>query len=174
MGSEIKLSSELGKGSNFHFELHLPQVEEEEIASQVSSPLPAPVSPYALEGIQILLAEDNLVNQKVALRFLKKWGIITSVANHGAEAIEMLQRQKFDLILMDMRMPVMDGLEATRHIRQMEDRAIAQIPIIALTASALQEEIREMDAAGVDGLVLKPFDPALLQQAISRLIPVKI
>jgi CheY-like chemotaxis protein len=118
--------------------------------------------PFALPDqvapLRILLAEDNLVNQKVVLRMLEKFGCSADVASNGLEALEALHRQPYDLVLMDMHMPEMDGLEATKQIR----RSLAserQPRIVALTAAALREDQEACLAAGMDAFLTKPVRP---------------
>lgn len=116
--------------------------------------------------ISILIAEDNLVNQKVARRMLKKMGYTTEVVANGQEALEILQRRKFDLIFMDMRMPVMDGLEATRRIRQ--KFSSDELKIIAMTANAMKGDREECINAGMDDYVTKPVKLELIRESILR------
>lgn len=121
--------------------------------------------------LKILLAEDNLVNQKLMLRLLGKWGHEVTLANNGREALEQVERDTFDLILMDMQMPVMGGLEATRLIRERQsaDTTSARTPIHALTAAALPEERAAALASGVDGYLTKPLDRVELLDLLERL-----
>jgi two-component system sensor histidine kinase/response regulator len=107
-------------------------------------------------GVRILLAEDNLVNQRVAVRILEKHGYDVVVAGNGHEALAVLERENFDLILMDLQMPGMGGLEATAAIRKMEKATGAHVPIIAMTASAMQGDERRCLQAGMDDYVSKP------------------
>jgi signal transduction histidine kinase/CheY-like chemotaxis protein len=114
----------------------------------------------------VLLAEDGLANQKLAIGLLKHWGHQVRVANNGREAVELWQAQAFDLILMDLRMPEMDGLQATRRIRQFEQETGGHIPIIAMTAHALKGDREICLAAGMDGYVAKPVRRQELYDAI--------
>src|ERR1035438_3143993 len=117
--------------------------------------------------LQILLAEDNLVNQKVALRLLQKMGPSVTVAATGCEVLAALQKQSFDLILMDVQMPDMDGMEATAAIREKE-RGGEHIPIIGLTAGAMSGDRELCLAAGMDGYVSKPVSVQELVSEIGR------
>ena len=119
-------------------------------------------------GVRILLAEDNLVNQKVATGILKKYGYEVDVANNGAEAIRMAKEKSYNLILMDCQMPEMDGFEATRHIRREEENAGdgKRMAIIALTASAMIGDRENCIRAGMDSHVAKPINPGELVQTI--------
>lgn len=119
-----------------------------------------------MPDISILIAEDNLVNQKVARRMLKKMGYNAEVVANGQEALEIVQRRKFDLIFMDMRMPVMDGLEATRRIRK--KFSTDQLKIIAMTANAMKGDREECINAGMDDYVTKPVKLELIRESILR------
>lgn len=118
-------------------------------------------------GLKILLAEDNLVNQRVASELLHRWGHQVQVADNGLEAIRALERESFDLILMDLQMPRMDGLEATRRIRQSESETGRHIPVVAMTAHAMRSDKDRCLAAGMDDYLTKPIDPDLLGQVIA-------
>jgi CheY-like chemotaxis protein len=113
-------------------------------------------------------AEDNRVNQTVALRLLKKAGHTVELANNGAEAIAWLERAKFDCILMDVQMPGIDGLAATRLIRASGNR----IPIVALTANAMLGDRDACLAAGMDGYIVKPFEMVAIESELRACVPV--
>jgi two-component system sensor histidine kinase/response regulator len=115
----------------------------------------------------VLLVEDNIVNQKVAVRFLERLGCGVKVAHHGASAVECCATESFDLILMDLQMPVMDGFAATRHIRQQE-AGKRRTPILALTANALAGQLEQCLAADMDGLITKPLQDARLREALTQ------
>jgi CheY-like chemotaxis protein len=117
-------------------------------------------------GLNILLAEDNRVNQMVAKRLLEKRGHMVLVANNGLEAVSMLGQGRFDLVLMDIQMPEMDGITATTCIREMESAKGCHIPIIAMTAHAMKGDRERYLAAGMDGYVSKPFKGPELAEAI--------
>jgi CheY-like chemotaxis protein len=122
------------------------------------------------EGLQILLAEDNLVNQKLALRLLEKRGHRVTVAGTGKAALLELESGAFDVILMDVQMPEMDGFEATAEIRRRELATGSHQPIIAMTAHALKGDEERCIAAGMDGYVAKPIRPTELYAAIDRVV----
>jgi CheY-like chemotaxis protein/HPt (histidine-containing phosphotransfer) domain-containing protein len=120
--------------------------------------------------LRILLAEDNMVNQKVALRMLERMGYRADVAANGFEVIEALERQQYDVVLMDVQMPEMDGLEATRHIRR--DRPAHDQPyIIALTAHALSGDRERLLAQGMDDYISKPVRAEQLVRALEMAVP---
>jgi PAS domain S-box-containing protein len=122
--------------------------------------------PAQLQGVRVLLVEDNVINQELALELLRDAGMVVSVAVHGAEAISMLERHEFDLVLMDCQMPVLDGYEATREIRKRPEWA--RLPIIALTANAMASDQRKAIASGMNDHIAKPIDVAAMFQTISR------
>ncbi len=117
--------------------------------------------------LNVLLVEDNVVNQKLAVTLLKRWGHRVTVAENGAVALEQWSSQKFDVILMDMMMPVMDGLEATRRIRDLETDS--HIPIVAMTANAMESDRKRCMAAGMDDYLAKPIKAQELQLLLQRI-----
>jgi PAS domain S-box-containing protein len=116
----------------------------------------------------VLLTEDNLVNQKVAARFLERLGCTVQIAGDGAQAVQACQREHFDLILMDLQMPVMDGLTATRQIRALPAYVAQPTPIVALTANAMVGQSESCSSAGMNGFLTKPIDAAKLQEVLER------
>ncbi|HET9182472.1 MAG TPA: response regulator [Candidatus Angelobacter sp.] len=117
---------------------------------------------------RVLLVEDNLVNRKVALAMLQRGGHSVAVAENGKEAVRLARAERFDLILMDIQMPEMDGLEATRVIRQHEAATGLHVPIIAMTAHALKSDNERFLGAGMDGYIAKPFQQEALLEALAR------
>jgi CheY-like chemotaxis protein len=172
MGGRISVESELGRGSRFclfvRMEALAPTIESDTIAVPESSSseeaLPREVT--ARRELHILLAEDNRVNQAVASRILAKLGHSLVIANNGLEAIEQLKQQAFDLVLMDVQMPEMDGILATKVIREHEKSTHDHIPIIAMTAHAMTGDRDRCLAAGMDGFVSKPITPEEVDAAI--------
>lgn len=169
MGGEISVQSSIGEGSTFMFSA----VFEDAVVDNAES-----VDKTASEGkndlflrdkFHFLLVEDNDLNQLVAMERLKQMGITCDIANNGLEAVEMVQKGLYDAILMDIQMPVMDGLEATRHIRKLEGRK--NIPIIALSAAVSQKDQNAAIEAGADDFVSKPIDSLLLNNALIKLLP---
>jgi two-component system, sensor histidine kinase and response regulator len=121
-------------------------------------------------GLRILRAEDNTVNQRLISRILEKMGHTVVVANDGAAALQILSQQQFDLVAMDMQMPVMDGLEATQKIRLNELGTACHIPIIAITANAFDDDRRKCFEAGMDGYVVKPVSPKAIGDEVTRVM----
>ena len=117
---------------------------------------------------KILVVEDDEVNLMIAEHILNKEGFSVITVENGEEAIEIVKTQQFGMILMDIEMPIMDGLEATQAIRKMEHGR--RIPIIALTAHAIPEKIQEIRSAGMDDYIAKPFDPKKLKVIINKYI----
>jgi len=123
-----------------------------------------------IHGARVLLVEDNVINQQVAAEFLAKAGMKVTVANNGIEAVDCVKGQPYDLVLMDVQMPEMDGLQATRLIRTLPQGQ--DLPIVAMTASALSQDRQDCLAAGMDGHVAKPIDPReLVETLLSRIAP---
>ncbi|RZM77901.1 PAS domain S-box protein [Leptolyngbya iicbica] len=127
-------------------------------------------SPGALAQVRVLLVEDHEINQELALEFLTQAGAIATVVDHGRAAIEALQQAPFDVVLMDCQMPVMDGYEATRHIRALPG-AVSQVPIIAMTANAMQGDRQKCLAIGMNDYLAKPIVKAEMYAAIQRWVP---
>jgi two-component system, sensor histidine kinase len=124
------------------------------------------VLPLQLRPLQVLLAEDNPTNRLVATRLLESQGHSVICAENGHIALAILAQQAVDVVLMDMQMPEMDGLEATRRIRVTEQRTPTRVPIIALTANAMAEDRQLCLDAGMDDFLAKPIRPELLKQAL--------
>ncbi len=159
MGGRIWVESEEGVGSTFHFtsRVGLPRAVDPasltNMIAAVSNPRPRPD-----RSLRILLAEDNLVNQKLAVRLLERRGHSAILAGTGREAVDAFMRGQFDLVLMDVQMPDMDGLEATEEIRTYENKTGTRTPIVALTAHALKGDRERCLAAGMDGYINKPIE----------------
>ena len=123
-----------------------------------------------LQPLRILLVEDNVINQKVASLMLKKKGHVVVTVNNGREAIETLADQDFDAVLMDVQMPEMDGLQATAAIRAGEEGTDRHLPILAVTAHAMQGDREHCLGAGMDGYLSKPIQSAQLLQALADVL----
>lgn len=165
MDSDIYVESVVGQGSKFYFTLTLPEGEESENLEQDIAEL----TPILEEGhVKILLVEDNPVNQVVATEFLEEWNLEVTVAQHGEEALELIVNKDFNLVLMDLQMPVMNGYEATKAIRAMDDPYFQNLPIIALTASAMIDMKDKVMAYGMTDFLSKPFQPEKLRQIIGK------
>jgi two-component system, sensor histidine kinase and response regulator len=158
MGGEVGVESVQGKGCTFWACINVGIAVIDGPIELIGLDAEPAVLPSGFEGRRILLAEDNLLNQQIAQELLEEFGLYICVANNGREAIEILQREVFDCVLMDVRMPEMDGIEATRHIRA--DKQFGAMPIIAMTANARAEDREECLQAGMNDFISKPVDPA--------------
>lgn len=141
-------------------------------ATSAAHRLEVPITEHTLpefrRKLNILLAEDNPVNQKVAIHLLQKKGHRVTVAENGRQALEILEKEKFDLVLMDVQMPEMDGFEATRQIRQREQSSGEHLPVVAMTAHAMKGDREKCLEAGMDDYVAKPLYPEELYRVIER------
>jgi signal transduction histidine kinase/ActR/RegA family two-component response regulator len=178
MGGEIGLKSMPGEGTTITFDAHFDMSPASQTAPAISSaedlqrmPIlsvtPAAAGMSAAElSLKILLAEDNLVNQKVAMGMLGRMGHTITLARNGVEALEQWRQSDFDLILMDVQMPEMNGLQATTQIRR-EEAAGTHVPIVAMTASAMREDRDRCLAAGMDDFISKPVSYQVIEQMIT-------
>jgi len=123
-----------------------------------------------MKSLRVLVAEDNTINQKLALAALKSLGHVGVVVNDGEKALRCLEQLKFDLVLMDVMMPILDGLGALVAIRERERQGHPHMPVIMATAHDLPGDRERFTAAGADGYVAKPIDPTQLQAEFSRLL----
>jgi CheY-like chemotaxis protein len=156
MGGNLQVTSEKGKGSRFFFTL---EFDTTDIAILREMNRKIFLDPEALRGKTILVAEDNELNQFIAKRILENWNIQVDIASNGKNAIEKVKVKKYDLILMDMQMPVIDGLMATKIIRT---ELNVSTPVIALTAYATKDAIDKAMQAGMNGYLTKPFETETL------------
>jgi len=166
-GGEITVASKVNQGSSFcftlNFEIGNPNWKGQVIQKTEGIPVDANLS-----HIKILLIDDNIINQRVAVYELKKWKANVDVVNNAKQAFEKLQENEYTIVLMDISMPVMDGFEATRYIRSQFKSPINNVPIIAMTASALIGEKEKCYGVGMNDYISKPFDPVLLYTKIIK------
>ena len=168
-GLQMDVKSKMGVGSEFSFMMEFP-VSTEMIAEKAMAPLPkAGRQGDALSRVRVLIAEDNIVNVMLMKKLLSKWDITPTIAENGVQAVELMQYGNFDIILMDLQMPVMNGFDATIEIRKMADPKKSNIPIIALTASSLFDIKEKVQEAGMNDYVSKPFKPNELLEKIQTL-----
>ncbi|MEO8597063.1 MAG: PAS domain S-box protein [Candidatus Solibacter sp.] len=166
MGGELSVESREGAGSTFGFAVRCGRAGAAEAG--VASTLPATLPEARKRSGRILVVEDNPTNQKLAMAQLRRLGHLPVAVSNGAEAIEAIGKDQYDLVLMDCQMPVMDGLEATRHIRATQQR---QVPIVAVTASAMASDRERCLNGGMNDYLAKPVDLKRLAEMLDRWLP---
>jgi signal transduction histidine kinase len=169
MGGEIGLESEEGKGATFHFNvaLGLPETNADNAEKKAKKE----DSTFHFTKLKILLAEDNVINQKVAILNLQKLGHEVLVVSDGLQALEIYKKEMPDLVFMDVKMPIMDGTEATIKIREFEkdNKILKKVPVVAMTANSQKSDKIEYIAAGMDDYLSKPFNINDLEQLFERI-----
>jgi CheY-like chemotaxis protein len=167
MDGSIEVESVPGRGSAFSFAIKMEAADREEPAvvpqtqqepQAQSEQQNVPESDEATLEAEVLLVEDNLINQEIALELLRQKGAIVDVASNGEEAVDAVKKKRYDLIFMDVQMPVMDGLEATERSRALPSCGADVLPVLAMTAHAMQEDYDKSIAAGMNGHITKPID----------------
>jgi PAS domain S-box-containing protein len=160
MGGEVGVESVEGEGSTFWIEMLAPEIAASPAVETDEAP--------CLEGLTVLVVEDNPTNRLIATKMLENLGAAVETAENGALGVKAVKRTDFDLVFMDVQMPVMDGLDATLAIRALPAPA-SQVPIIAMTANAMAHQVREYLRVGMNGAVSKPLSPAAIVREIARL-----
>jgi len=163
-GSRIVVDSELGRGTTFSFALRLGK------AAAAGAPAEEPADPQTLRGLKVLVADDNEVNVYVLSGLLRKWGAVLDVVGTGRQAVERVQERDYDLVLMDLHMPELDGYVATRQIRALPDEKFTRLPIFAVSASTRMGHQHELETAGFTEFVGKPISPDILFAKIGRYV----
>ncbi|MEA2560088.1 MAG: hypothetical protein QOH06_1592 [Acidobacteriota bacterium] len=166
-GGRITVESELGRGSTFTFGLRLRVPPE---TSEPGDEAEASADDQPLKGLKVLIADDNEINVLVLTAFLQDWGIEVDVATTGKQAVEQVQERDYDLVLMALRMPDLDGYAATRTIRSLPDPKFLHLPIFAVSASTRMGNQHELDTAGFTAFVGKPVSPEILSGKIARYV----
>lgn len=162
-GSKIEVRSTIGKGSVFFFSMRF-KISSKQLIDQAKADLPKIQS---LKGTRILIAEDNHINVILAKQFFKQWDVDCDVAENGLLAFELVQTNDYDVVLMDLQMPEMDGYETTAKIRKLDGAKFANLPIIALTASAMLDVKDKAFEVGMNDYLSKPFNPNELYSKIA-------
>lgn len=163
-GGAIGVRSEVGKGTTFHFHLSFPIADEKEIQDELN-----PDEDISISHLRILAAEDNMINQMVIKKLFADWNTHLECANNGRIALEKLQSAEYDLVLMDIQMPEMDGHTACQKIRNELPEQLKNIPVIAMTAHATSQEKQKCYDAGMNDYISKPFNPNELKKKILKL-----
>jgi signal transduction histidine kinase/CheY-like chemotaxis protein len=169
MGGEINLKSEPGIGSEFTFILPFGYKHinpQDTVVEKISLSTTADIRP----GIKILLAEDNKINRILVIKLFDKINALIEPAENGLEAVELYRHHRYDLIFMDMQMPIMDGITATQEIRKIEQKTGRHVPIIAMTANAMKEDREACIAAGMDDFITKPVKKDIVMDIVSKFI----
>jgi CheY-like chemotaxis protein len=160
MGGHVKIDSLLNKGSRFYFKIDVKIASKQELQKSTSK------KEHNFEGKTILLVEDNLINVMVAKQILEKAKLKVAVANNGLQAVEMVKNNKYDAVLMDIQMPIMDGYTASVEIRKFNKN----IPILALSASVFMEVKDKINESGMNGFIFKPFEPKDLLNRLEEVV----
>ena len=163
---EVGVESTPGVGSTFWFSVRLGKYCASHAAEMVDAPDMADNFPAVLDGARILVAENHVLNQEVATEFLESAGATVCIAQNGKEALDLLANNRFDCVLMDLQMPVLDGYEATRQIRARPE--LADMPVLAMTANVSDEDRERCRIAGMNDFIGKPFKPAAFYAVIAR------
>lgn len=164
-GGDLKVESILGKGSTFTFTNDFELVKDEYMEEENQKD--QEIRPFE-ETVSILMAEDNMINQFAAKHVMKDWNVNLEIAETGTEAVQLFKEKSFDIILMDMYMPEMNGFEATQIIKKEMQEQNSEIPIIGLSAVVLEEDIQKAESAGVCDIISKPFEPIKLYSMIKK------
>ena len=167
MGGTVVVNSAEGKGSEFVVDLQF------EVCDSPAPTMVQEETPVDFTGKRILLAEDNEMNQQIAMAILEEVGFDVDVAVNGLEAVDMLRAATpghYDVVLMDIQMPIMDGFEATRRIRALDEKDKATIPIIAVTANAFEEDRESVYDAGMNAHLAKPYEIPKMMATLSDIL----
>jgi signal transduction histidine kinase/CheY-like chemotaxis protein len=167
MGSTLKVESDEGKGTRFYFTLALKASSAATYKDRASGKRPNFAS---MKGARVLLMEDNAVNVLVASQFLKSWDVEVDVASNGVEGLQLMEQGHYDLILMDLEMPLMDGFETTEHIRKAGSEVSRHVPVVAMTSSTSINARNKARASGMNDFITKPFNPNELYKMLEKYV----
>jgi len=160
--SDINVESVEGKGTTFSFVISFDKLSQETLHEKSN--------PIGFEGKQVLIVDDNEINILIATRILMKWGLAIDFASDGYQAIECITKNKYDLVFMDIKMPGITGYETTTIIRGMDEEYYKNLPIVALTASTLNDDEGKFKESGMNGHVLKPFNPSEIKKVLTEFL----
>ena len=167
MNSEIELESEPGRGSKFSFTINIRWLDDDEAAAEPEK------TELNLSGKRVLVVEDNKLNMEIIHLLLEKYGLDVDEAENGEEALRKVESSEegyYDLILMDIMMPVMDGLEATKEIRKIPREDCRTVPIIAMSANAFDEDVKRSIASGMNAHLSKPVNVKKLEETLGAIM----
>ncbi|MBP5201941.1 response regulator, partial [bacterium] len=173
MGGTIEVLTSPGSGTEMIIRLKFKLANEDEIRRSEFSKAGTSDKPVDFTGKRVLLVEDNTINMEIAKMILLQNGFIVETAVNGKIALDMVSASEagyYDIILMDIQMPVMDGYEATKAIRTLENKALASIPIVAMTANAFAEDVKAAKEAGMQAHIAKPVDVALMKKVLAEVL----
>ena len=171
MGGTIEVLTSPGSGTGIIIRLKMKLAEKSDLPEEI--PQPSGHASADFTGKRLLLVEDNIVNMEIADMILTQMGFTVDKAENGQVAVDMISASEpgtYDVILMDIQMPVMDGYEAAKRIRELDDPLLAGIPIVAMTANAFAEDVRAAKDAGMQGHIAKPVDIAVMEQTLSEIL----
>ena len=171
MGGSIEVLTAPGSGTEMILRLKFRLTDPDEIPDLPGQEAPEETMDFT--GKRLLLVEDNMINMEIACAILEQLGFTVDTAENGREAVDRIASSKpgdYDLVLMDIQMPVMDGYAATRAIRELDDPALAAVPVIAMTANAFAEDVRAAENAGMDGHIAKPVDVLVLKRTVTDVL----
>ena len=172
MGGTLNVESASSKGSLFTILISFPVVTELASTDLQSAPVHSQIfQPARFTGVQALVVEDHAINREIVVELLRQLGIEAEAAVNGREAVAMIRAKEYDIVLMDIQMPEMDGIEATREIRKVERAGVDRMPIIAMTAHALAGDREKSLAAGMNDHISKPINPNVLEAALRQWLP---
>ena len=173
MGGTIEVLTSPGSGTEIIIRLKFRLATEEEYSAMETPALEETDAGEDFSGKRVLLVEDNMINMEIANMILEQMGFQVEQAENGKIAVEMVSASApgyYDAVLMDIQMPVMDGYEATRAIRALEDPSLSSIPILAMTANAFQEDVQAAKEAGMQAHIAKPVDVGILRHELSEVL----
>jgi CheY-like chemotaxis protein len=176
MGGTIDVFTSPGKGTEIVIHINFRLATEKDIRKEIAVENEASEAHYNFKGKRLLLVEDNEINLEIAQMLLEQMGFIVETAQNGKIAVDMVRTSRpghYDAILMDIQMPVMDGYTATKEIRALEDPALSNIPILAMTANAFQEDVKAAIDAGMQVHIAKPIDINILKKELGQILEKK-